>query len=618
MDQKFTSNEEPLSDLLRKAATGLLQLPDFQRGWVWDDVHIASLLASISQSYPIGAVMTLRTGNPDVKFRPRPIEGVKLDQPQEPEFMLLDGQQRMTSLYLALHSPGPVPTRDSRGNDTSRHYYASIDACIDPFADREDDGIVSVPLDRRITSDFGRQVELDLSTREAEIEAGYFPLDIVLDGSETMDWQMAFLSDGPGEYEERMDKWKRFVEAVIKPFTSYQVPAIELTKSTPKEAVCQVFEKVNTGGVSLTVFELLTATFAADNFNLRDDWHSRKSKFDDYPVLARFEATDFLQVVTLLATLDARDAHVADGQESDRAPAVSCKRKDVLRLTLADYQKWADTAMKATLRAVPFLHSEHIFAARDLPYTTQLVPLASILAVLGPEAEGLGFVQQLRRWYWSGVFGEMYGGATETRFANDLQDVVEWVQNAGKTPRTISASQFQATRLLTLRTRNSAAYKGLHALQMQHGSRDFRTGKLIDVHAYFDDNIDIHHIFPKKWCADNGVDKGVADSVVNKTAIDARTNKIIGGDAPSRYLARLQRNDGIDPAKLDAIVRSHGIDPLVLRRDDFAAFFAQRFEQLVSQIEEAMGKPANRSTEGEENPFASSGDGLQQEATALW
>ena len=314
--------------------------------------------------------------------------------------------------------------------------------------------------------------------------------------------------------------------------------------------------------------------------------------------------------MTLLATLTARGAHVTDGQEGDRAPAVSCKRKDVLRLTLADYLKWADVAMNATLRAVPFLHSEHIFAARDLPYTTQLVPLSSILAVLGPEAEGLGLAQKLRQWYWCGVFGEMYGGATETRFANDLQDVVEWVQNAGQTPRTIAASQFQATRLLTLRTRNSAAYKGLYALQMQHGGRDFRTGKLIDVHAYFDDNIDIHHIFPKKWCTDNGIESGVADSVVNKTAIDARTNKIIGGDAPSRYLTRLEENDGIDPAELDAIVESHGIDPLVLRRGDFAHFFTLRFEHLVAQIEEAMGKPANRSAEGDEIPFAPAGDAL--------
>ena len=86
--------------------------------------------------------------------------------------------------------------------------------------------------------------------------------------------------------------------------------------------------------MSLTVFELLTATFAIDDFNLRDDWNARKESFDEYPVLGQFSATDFLQVVTLLATLDARVAQIANGYEGDRAPAVSCKRKDVLRLSL--------------------------------------------------------------------------------------------------------------------------------------------------------------------------------------------------------------------------------------------------------------------------------------------
>ncbi len=604
-EKKFESNEKPLSDLIKMAASGRLQLPDFQRSWVWDDNHIVSLLASISLSYPIGAVMTLRTGNPDVKFQPRLLEGVELDTDEEPEFMLLDGQQRITSLFLALHSPNPVPTRDARGQDMLRHYYANIDACIDRFLEREDDGIVSVPEDRRITTDFGRQVQLDLSSREAEIEAGHFPLDIVLDGNATTDWQLAYLSDGPGELSERLEKWKRFAEAVIKPFTSYQVPVIELAKFTPKEAVCQVFEKVNTGGVSLTVFELLTATFAASGFNLREDWNARKEKFDESPVLGQFSATDFLQIVTLLSTLETRAAYGADEQGGDRAPAVSCKRKDVLRLDLPDYRKWADEATKAVLQAVPFLHSEHIFSARDLPYTTQLVPLSAILAVLGPQAEGHALNQQLRQWFWCGVFGEMYGGATETRFANDLQDVIAWVNNGATTPRTIQEAQFQATRLLTLRTRNSAAYKGLYALQMLRGGRDFRTGKPIDVHAYFDDNIDVHHLFPKKWCNGNGVPPEIADSVVNKTAVDARTNKIIGGDAPSRYLVKLQERDGIDPAELDAIVQSHDVNPLALRQDDFESFFNQRFERLVVQIEEAMGKPANRSADRDESPYAS-------------
>src|SRR5206468_9471567 len=113
MEKKFTSNDLPLDQLLTEAKAGKLQLPDFQRGWVWDDNHIASLLASISMSYPIGAVMTLQTGNPDVRFRPRAIEGVELKKSMEPEFMLLDGQQRTTSLYLALKSGAPVPTRDA-------------------------------------------------------------------------------------------------------------------------------------------------------------------------------------------------------------------------------------------------------------------------------------------------------------------------------------------------------------------------------------------------------------------------------------------------------------------------------------------------------------------------
>src|SRR5206468_9426821 len=120
MEKKFTSNDLPLDQLLTEAKAGKLQLPDFQRGWVWDDDHIASLLASVSLSYPIGAVMTLQTGNPDVKFRPRPLEGVELPQPVEPETFLLDGQQRSTSLYLALKAQKPVPTTDGKGKELKR------------------------------------------------------------------------------------------------------------------------------------------------------------------------------------------------------------------------------------------------------------------------------------------------------------------------------------------------------------------------------------------------------------------------------------------------------------------------------------------------------------------
>ena len=606
MEKKFSSDELPLAQLLDRAARGEMQLPDFQRGWVWDDDHIRSLLVSISLSYPIGAVMTLVAGNPDVNFKARLLEGVTLAATPAPEMLLLDGQQRLTSLFQALKSRAAVCTRDRRGNELHRHYYASIEACIDPSVDREEDGIRGVPADRIVRSDFGRTVVLDLSTRERETAAGMFPLDIVLDGGATMDWQMAYLLSKPGDQPNRLEKWRLFQDAIINPFLHYQVPTIDLAKSTPKEAVCQVFEKVNTGGVTLTVFELLTATYAAGNFELRKDWNIRHERLAQHKLLANVDATAFLQIVTLLATYDRRRSHLESHPEDDKAPAVSCKRREVLRVPLDAYRQWADVAERGLVRAVPFLHSHRIFRYRDLPYATQLVPLGAVFGWLKDRAESYVSQQRLGRWFWCGVLGEMYGGAAETRFANDLEDCIAWVEDRtdNNPPRTVQAAQFQAERLLTLRTRNSAAYKGLYALQMKQGSRDFKTGRPIDVNAYLEDAIDIHHVFPRDWCASQKIESSVADCIVNKTALDAHTNRRIGGNPPSVYLSRIESGDGIEPHVLDGFLRSHDINPVALRQDDFAQFFNQRFDSLLRHAERAMGKPVNRRVGRDESPFA--------------
>jgi uncharacterized protein with ParB-like and HNH nuclease domain len=96
---EFDSTKKPLEDLLKSARDGTLQLPDFQRGWVWDDEALRSLLASISRSFPVGALMTLQTGG-EVRFKPRLIEGAPTkNENVRPDALLLDGQQRITSLF---------------------------------------------------------------------------------------------------------------------------------------------------------------------------------------------------------------------------------------------------------------------------------------------------------------------------------------------------------------------------------------------------------------------------------------------------------------------------------------------------------------------------------------
>jgi len=124
----FDSTKTQLSKLLDEIAEGKIQLPDFQRGWVWDDEHIRSLLVSIARSFPIGAVMLLETGG-EAQFQMRLIEGVELpgDTATLAEQLILDGQQRLTSLTQVLKLKRPVATRDEKKRELRVHYYINIE-----------------------------------------------------------------------------------------------------------------------------------------------------------------------------------------------------------------------------------------------------------------------------------------------------------------------------------------------------------------------------------------------------------------------------------------------------------------------------------------------------------
>lgn len=277
----FTSDKESLQDILKAIKAGKYQLPEFQRGWVWDDNHIISLLASVSLSYPIGAVMMLENGNPEVRFKPRPVEGVDLGAAIEPERFVLDGQQRLTSLFQALFMTTAVRTRDIRKREISRWYYIDMQMALSSNGDRED-AIRSLPEDR------------------------------------------------------------------------------------------------------------------------------------------------------------------------------------------------------------------------------------------------------------------------------------------------------------------------IYALLMRDGCLDFRTGVPIEVQSYFSDAIDIHHIFPRAWCQKNNIEARFYDSIINKTALSDRTNRMIGGNAPAVYLQTICERESIDEQRQDEILASHVIDASDLKANDFQAFYAARKGALLSRIEKATGKTIAR------------------------
>jgi hypothetical protein len=616
MGAAFKTNPMALKDLLRECESGELQLPDFQRSWVWDDERIRSLLSSISQAFPVGAIMTLENGG-EVDFKPRAIQGSpEAAEKRRPAYLLLDGQQRLTSLYQTVMRDEVVETVTARRQKVKRFYYIDIRKALDPEADREE-AIIGVPEDKVIRTNFGKDIVLDVSTPAQEYERLMFPVSRVLDWD---DWQDG-LWEQCGNDKELMSVFKAFKKTVLQNFDDYQVPVIALDRNTSKEAVCLVFEKVNTGGKPLDAFELVTAMYAADGFELRKDWFAREARLKkDYKVLANLANTEFLQGISLLHTKERRREAEKSGVPAHDLPAISATRQSLLNLPLSAYKKWADGLEAGYASAAKFLHSLRIYRHGDLPYQSQITPLAAILTELGAKWDHEGAKQKVAQWYWGGVFGEQYGSATESRFARDMAEVPAWI-DGDQLPSTVANTTVRADRLCSMRSRLSAAYKGLNALLMKHGAQDFRSGQDYDVARFFDEYVDIHHIFPRDWCIKQGIDAGVYDSIINKTPLSWRTNRILGGVAPSLYLGRLEEGSKdaprIEASNLDGYLASHLIDPAKLRSDDFEGFFAARQEALLRLIESATGREAYRG-EATDEPTADIDDAEeQQEAAAV-
>lgn len=585
----FDSTKIGLLDILEEVHCGKIQLPDFQRGWIWDDDRIKGIIASVAKSFPIGAIMLLETGNENVRFKTKPIEGVKLNDEVKPDLLILDGQQRITSLYQTIMTNEVVTTRNEKNYEIKRWYYIDMKKAMDDSHDLEE-AITSINEKKQITEDFGRRIILDLSKKEYEFENLMYPLSMIRDYSV---WRREF-----NEYwqydREKSIFWDKFEGKIINSFNKYMIPVIIMKKENPKEAVCQVFEKVNTGGVSLNVFELLTATFAADEFDLKTDWQEIKEELQQHKMLAKVSNTDIIQAITLLSTYNKKLKLAQQGTPDEKLPAISCKRKDMLELTLNDYKKYRDLIVQGFIKAAKILFENHIYTARDLPYPAQLIPMSAILAVIGDNIDNLSNKKKLMQWYWCGVLGELYGSANETRFALDLPQVVEWIMNNGPKPKTIYDANFSPSRLHTLRTRNSAAYKGIYALLMADDTKDWLSATKIDLSTYFSESIDIHHIFPVAWCEKHGIKKDDYNCIINKTPLSSRTNRIVSGDAPSKYLKRIQKHAGVDDEEFHEILKSHVLSPEFLYADDFETFFNDRKEKILQRIEKAMNKPIAR------------------------
>lgn len=242
----FKSDKETLREILKKIKQGTIQLPIFQRGWIWPDDHVQKIIASVSQSFPIGAILMLENGGP-VRLATRPIEGTEsgIDE-VNPETLILDGQQRLTALFQSLTSDQAVYTLDTKEHKTNRWYYLDMKACVAAGTDRVE-SVISLP-ENRIVRKFQEKAQLDLSSSKEEYAADMFPVNQIFNAKQ---WERGYLEYWKNQ-DEKWDLFKDFDDKVIDLFKTYQVPTITLDKKTSREEVCLIFERVNSQGIELT------------------------------------------------------------------------------------------------------------------------------------------------------------------------------------------------------------------------------------------------------------------------------------------------------------------------------------------------------------------------------
>ena len=225
----FDTTKEDLKDILRKVDDGKLQLPDFQRNYVWEDDDVQSLIASIAKGFPVGALLTLETGG-QVAFKPRTLAGVETIN-ANPEELLLDGQQRMTSLFQAMYCKRPIRTRTQKNVEVERFYYLNIEKAAADAANIED-AIVGVPADRVTRINFGRDVQLDISTPESEFEHDLFPLNQVFDHT---DWYFNWRGHWKNRKPDRFELETKFFKGIVETFRLNKSRSTGSNKRNPRK-----------------------------------------------------------------------------------------------------------------------------------------------------------------------------------------------------------------------------------------------------------------------------------------------------------------------------------------------------------------------------------------------
>lgn len=538
--------------LVEQAYEGRLCLPNFQRDFVWRREEVADLVRSIVRRYFIGSFLLLRSDPQRPPFAPEPLRGARpaLASPK-PELLILDGQQRLTSLIYALTAP------DLKLKDSSQRRWFFLDLKL-LLEDPDSDGIVFDRAER----------ELDgLESRDVQFARRILPCTALLRGRDFLTWRDGLddwlRATSTADHQSFRDEWRDPWTKLVTDFQTFPVPVVELPQVEDSDTdaigrICAIFEKLNSTGVVLSVYDLLTARLYRSGIKIHDLWDASCRKHKRLAAWSKGKADTnkfgvlVLRTMALLRGLDP-------------------KPKALINLDPENFhQDWQRSA-EAIERALEIATNVSddgfgIFDPKWLPGYGLIPALAALRAEIDSRRLGGGPRSDLRRWYWCNVFLERYSSAIESKSRKDYAEMLaHWIQDAPEpavfadAQRTIGAPGYTIRESASFA---SALYSGVFCRLAIRGARDWRRAENIQLQ-----DLEDHHIFPRDYLKRHGITRqSEVNTILNRTLISDETNAKIKAKAPATYLA--------DPAILRDGASSELLVPHFLSQDAVRAMEA--------------------------------------------
>lgn len=523
------NGDKKYSSLLEEVETGQIKIPQFQRQFVWDISSSAKLIDSILKGYPIGTFIFWRTNE---RLRAiRNIGNIKLIEPKDVEYVnyVLDGQQRITSVFAALK--GQQIERDNGKFEDFSKIYIDLD----------------VDIDEKI-------VITDINDKK---EHTYIKLtDLMYEKGRVL------YNKYPDEYGEKIDKYKEIIQ-------SYLFRGVNL-KDAEIDVATEVFTRLNVGGKDLSLFEIMVAkTYDHEKeFDLYEKFQELKQELQPSKYDTISSAT-ILQLVSILIKKE-------------------CTRKVILKLSKEEFiNKW-DDATECLKSAVDFFRSYGIPVSRLLPYNALLVPFSYFFYKHKTNPTG-EVKEKLEDFFWRVSLGYRYSSAVESKLANDIEKIDKIINN--ELPKyewsiDISPENLRNNGYFSTGRSFIKAILCLYAMQKPKSFDNHLDVNIDNSWLKIANSKNYHHFFPKSYMEKNQQhwEYWQYNNILNITIVDGYLNKNkIRAKAPSVYMKSFSE----DNSALEETMKTHLIDDLNsfgVWSDDYERFFNERAKIVSKEL----------------------------------